>query len=143
MKKVTDFLKTCGIGFYVTSAAIVTSIVCLILFGVGLGQGYQSWGSFVCLLVLILADVALVAFKKEAFAPAVSTILSALAIGFFIYVSYNYVAIVTTGIDIESFNTDWIMSVVFYVLTYGLSVASIFVPWTKKNKQALESKEGE
>ena len=114
MKKVTDFLKTCGIGFYVTFAAIVTSI-----------------------------DVALVAFKKEAFAPAVSTILSALAIGFFIYVSYNYVAIVTTGIDIESFNTDWIMSVVFYVLTYGLSVASIFVPWTKKNKQALESKESE
>ena len=134
MKKVKDFLKTCSIGTYFIFATIVTSLISLILIGVGFQAGYHSYGSIVCLILLIVLDVVLLIIKKEAFIPAANVILSLGTILFFILTSYNYVAVVVTGIDIESFNIDWIFSIIFFIATYVLSFASIFIPLKKKGK---------
>ena len=134
MKKVKDFLKTCSIGTYFIFATIVTSLISLILIGVGFQAGYHSYGSIVCLILLIILDVVLLIIKKEAFIPAANVILSLGTILFFILTSYNYVAVVVTGIDIESFNIDWIFSIIFFIATYVLSFASIFIPLKKKGK---------
>ena len=134
MKKVKDFLKTCSIGTYFIFATIVTSLISLILIGVGFQAGYHSYGSIVCLILLIVLDVVLLLIKKEAFIPAANVILSLGTILFFILTSYNYVAVVVTGIDIENFNIDWVLSIIFFIATYVLSFASIFIPLKKKNK---------
>ena len=134
MKKVKDFLKTCSIGTYFIFATIVTSLISLILIGVGFQAGYHSCGSIVCLILLIVLDVVLLLIKKEAFIPAANVILSLVTILFFILTSYNYVAVVVTGIDIESFNIDWVLSTIFFIATYVLSFASIFIPLKKKGK---------
>ena len=134
MKKVKDFLKTCSIGTYFIFATIVTSLISLILIGVGFQAGYHSYGSLVCLILLIVLDVVLLIIKKEAFIPAANVILSLGTILFFILTSYNYVAVVVTGIDIENFNIDWVLSTIFFIATYVLSFASIFIPLKKKGK---------
>ena len=134
MKKVKDFLKTCSIGTYFIFATIVTSLISLILIGVGFQAGYHSYGSIVCLILLIVLDVVLLIIKKEAFIPAANVILSLGTILFFILTSYNYVAVVVTGIDIETFNIDWVLSTIFFIATYVLSFASIFIPLKKKGK---------
>ena len=134
MKKVKDFLKTCSIGTYFIFATIVTSLISLILIGVGFQAGYHSYGSIVCLILLIVLDVVLLLIKKEAFIPAANVILSLGTILFFILTSYNYVAVVVTGIDIENFNIDWVLSIIFFIATYVLSFASIFIPLKNKGK---------
>ena len=134
MKKVKDFLKTCSIGTYFIFATIVTSLISLILIGVGFQASYHSYGSIVCLILLIVLDVVLLIIKKEAFIPAANVILSLGTILFFILTSYNYVAVVVTGIDIETFNIDWVLSTIFFIATYVLSFASIFIPLKKKGK---------
>ena len=134
MKKVKDFLKTCSIGTYFIFATIVTSLISLILIGVGFQAGYHSYGSIVCLILLIVLDAVLLIIKKEAFIPAANVILSLGTILFFILTSYNYVAVVVTGIDIENFNVDWVLSTIFFIATYVLSFASIFIPLKKKGK---------
>ena len=132
MKTIIERFKKCGLGSYFVFATMLTSLISLILCAVGANSGYQSWGSFAVFLILVIVDVVLFLFDKMAFAPAVNAILSGLGVGFFIYACYNYVATVFTGIDIESFSVDFILSLIFYILTYGLSIASIFLPLKKK-----------
>lgn len=141
MNKLITLFKESGPAIYVLIATLVSTLISIILFAVGFQTGYHSWGSLVCFILLIVADLVLFLFKKEAFIGAVSTILSALAIGFFIYEAYNYVAVVMTGVDIESFSPDFIASCIFFILNYALSVAMIFVPFKKKEalKPQVES----
>lgn len=132
MKGILERFKRSSLGSYFIFATVLFSLISFILCLVGSATSYQSWGTFVCFLLLILVDIALFVFDKFQFAPAINTILSALGIGLFIYACYNYVATVFTGIDIESFSIDFIFSLIFYFLTYGFSIASIFLPLYKK-----------
>ena len=134
MKSILERFKKCNVGAYFVFFTLLCSLLSFIFCLVGIASGYQSWLTFVCFILILVADVVLFVFNKLEFAPAVNAILSALGIGFFIYAGYNYVATVITGIDIENFSADFILSCVFYVLAYASSVASIFLPLYKKAK---------
>lgn len=131
MEKVKDFSKNKSVGFYFILASCLLSLILIIVFLPNTKSGYYTWLSFIFLLVAILGDVVLIIFKKEDFAPALNSVCAGLAIGFFINACYNYVATVMTGIDIESFSGDFIFSVILYVLLFGSSIASIFIPLRK------------
>lgn len=130
METFKNRIKTIGPGIYLVIATIVFAIVSLILYGVGVstGGGYQHVGSMVCYILIIVVDLVLLLLMKGSFIGACNTILSAVSIGCFILQAYNYVAAVLTGVDLTTFNADFIASVVFFLLTYATSVASIFVP---------------
>ncbi len=130
MESFKNRIKTLGPGIFLVLATLLFAIVSLILYGVGVANagGYQHVGSMVCYILIIVVDIVLFFLMKASFIPACNTILSAVSIGCFVLQAYNYVAAVYTGVDLTSFNTDFIFSIIFYLLTYAASVASIFVP---------------
>lgn len=128
MEKLKEYFSTKRHGFYLVLSTIVLAIVTIIIFFVGVGEGYLSWVSFGCLLALVLGDLILLALKKDNFVPALNTICSGLAIAFFINACYSYVATVMTGIDIESFSMPWILTTVFSVLLFVISIITVFAP---------------
>jgi len=142
MGKIKVFLKEKSVGFYFILASLVLSLIAIILFFANLGgDKFISWTNFALLLVLLLGSIALIIFKKDAFVPALTSILSGLVLGFFIYDTYNYIAIVMTGIDIESFAPIYIAECIFLVLLFGISIASIFIPINKSSKEGITNEQ--
>lgn len=138
MGKINEYLKTKRTGFYFIFATFVLTLFTLIVFLAGYNASFMSWASFGLMLALLVGDVVLLAFKKDNFVPALNAICSGLALAFFINACYGYVAAVMTGIDIETFSGEWIMSVIGYVASFALSIASIFIPVVKEDKEAVE-----
>lgn len=133
MKKIKEFFDSKGYGFYVVLLTMIFSLFTLIVFLVSNKEGYLSWGSFAFMLVLILGDILLFAFKKDNFVPALNFICGLFICGFFINACYSYIATVMTGIDIESFSNGFILTVIGSVFIFVLSIASIFTPLNKKS----------
>lgn len=141
MEKLKEYFSTKGYGFYLILTSAVLALITIIVFFVGKDEGYLSWVSFGFLLTLVLGDAILIAIKKDNFIPALNTICSGLALGFFIDACYSYVATVMTGIDIESFSMAWILTVILSVLLFVISAATIFTPLAKTTKvESLENK---
>lgn len=140
MEKFKKYFSTKGYGFYLILTTILVALITMIVFFVGLGEGFLSWFSFGFLVALVLGDIALIALKKDNFIPALNTICSGVALAFFIDACYSYVVTVMTGIDIETFSINWILTVILSVLLFALSAATIFLPLTKANEteQPLE-----
>ncbi|MFA6624745.1 MAG: hypothetical protein WCS80_03165 [Bacilli bacterium] len=139
MSKISTYLKGKSVGFYFILGSLVLSLVALIIFFSGLGgDGFISWVSFACLFLIVIGDCILIYFKKESFAPALNSVLGGISLILLINDSYLYVSTVMTGIDIESFSAIWISSVIVLVLLFGISIASIFIPLTKKNNTNKE-----
>ena len=99
MEKMKEFFNSKGYGFYVVLLTMLLTIFAIIAFFVGNKEGYVSWGSFAFMLVLILGDILLIAFKQDNYVPALNFVCSLFACGFFINACYSYIATVMTGID--------------------------------------------
>lgn len=132
MEKMKEFFNSKGYGFYVVLLTMLLTIFAIIAFFVGNKEGYVSWGSFAFMLVLVLGDILLIAFKQDNYVPALNFVCSLFACGFFINACYSYIATVMTGIDIETFSIGFILSVIGNVCMIVFSIASIFMPLKKQ-----------
>ena len=86
-----------------------------------------------------LAGGVLIALKKYSYAPYALAVLIFLSLLFFIYGIYYYVSVVMVGIDLDSFDPEFIVCTIFYILAFGVSVANLFIRQIKK--EAVENEQ--
>ncbi len=132
MEKMKEFFNSKSYGFYVILLTVLFTLFTIIAFFIGNKEGYVSWGSFAFMLILIVGDILLIAFKQDNYVPALNFVCSLFACGFFINACYSYIATVMTGIDIETFSVGFILSAIGNIFMLVLSIASVFTPLKKK-----------
>lgn len=121
MDKILAYFKGRSVGFYITLASILFSILAAILLvgfnggGDGTYANMMSWSSFALLLVGAAASIVLVVLKKENYAPITTSILSLVALCLYIYQTYLYLSACLVGID-SQFSASYILIIVFMLI---------------------------
>lgn len=136
MENICKYFKSKKCGIYVVAATLILTLFTIIVFAAKYNPSYMSMTSLVFMVIMLIANGCLIAFKKEEFIPTVNALCTGLALFMFIYASYNYVVVVLTGIDIEEFAIEWILSCVGHVLMFGTAIASIFTPINSEKENA-------
>lgn len=127
-------------GFYVTLVAIIISLICSIVYATEYHTTprFMSWSAFAVILVGSIISLFLLLFHFGEIASAVVALADLIGLMLFVYVIYNYVAVVMAGIDLSSFEARFIICCVLMGLSLVISIASIF---TKQNKEVLVNEE--
>lgn len=145
-----EFFKSKTIGFYVTIAAIILSVVQAIIYPVAFAAQayvpYSHWSTTVFAVIGIVGGAALLCFKKtQDFAPAVVGLFELLS--FYMFIRYGYMYFSTLffgGISLElifQMYYGYLWSIILYLVTFVLCIVAIF---TKKERNSAVSyvKEG-
>lgn len=137
MEKIKNYLKDKKYGFYISAAAILFSIVTLVVYVCIYGQGPRenmdsmSWWAFAFIMVGIAGGMTLIIFKQYNFASAALALFNFLAFVFFIYGIYPYVSVVMVGIDLEEYSGAFWVCTILFLLTVITSCVSVFAKQTK------------
>lgn len=127
------YLKDKDVGFYFSAAlvilALLTSVVYAICYA---GTDNINWLSFAFMLAAAVVGATLIALKLYVYVPYALAILIFMSLLFFIYGIYYYVSVVMVGIDLDSYDAQFIICTILYVLAFGASVANVFLRQIKK-----------
>lgn len=130
-----DFFAKKGIGWYILSAAALTTVLAFIFY---LVNGFATISTNGLLVFLFIVAIALegVTLWKDFFGigPVVANVVLGIVTAIIAATRYNYVAYAVTGVSIggtASFET-FIAMVVFVVLSLGLTLASNYVKLEKE-----------
>ncbi|MDE6505462.1 MAG: hypothetical protein K2L42_06295 [Clostridia bacterium] len=138
---IKDYLKDKSIGFWFSAGLSVFSLITAAVYaGCYAGTDDMSWAAFVFILLAGLSGCALIAFKQFKFVPYVIAVLVFLALLFFIYGIYYYVSVVMVGIDLDSFDPQFIVCALFFVLAFGVSIANLFLKQINEKGRGDEQK---
>lgn len=135
----SDYIKNKGAGFWITAVSCLLGLVTAIIYAANYanriigGQTVISWPAFALLLVAVTANLLLLFIKRSNFAPPLSALLNGLALMFFIYGAYNYVAVVAVGIDAD-LDPVFVFTCVLFALTFILNISNIFFRQEKKKE---------
>lgn len=137
MGKIRNYLKTRGVGYYLTLPAIVFSIVAICLYcknGItSFNRELNSRAIGYVVACIVLCVVSLVVDCKPI--RYVAYLLCLYAFLWFIYSQVTYIANVFIAIDGYGFSGGFIATLVFYVLAFGFTLASAIAdhaaPWRK------------
>lgn len=133
-----NVLKNRSFGSYFTAGVALVSVVAAIVYA-GCYHNlprFMDWGSFVVMLVGAVVALALLVFNKKVLdevASAVLCICNVVGLCLFIQAIYNYVAVVMVGIDLTSFDPEFIASTVFFAIAVVAALVSFFLPKAKEN----------
>lgn len=126
-------------GFYVnvlmSLLSILTSIVYVASYSM---HEYFSIWVFVLFLLAGLVGVVLNFFRKYDIASYAMYLFSLLGTLFYINAVYYDVSVVLVGIDKTSFDPWFILSSIFILLTFILSIVNVFMKKTKKEECIVE-----
>lgn len=129
---IRDYLKDKAVGFWFTAAIAALSLVTAIVYAVCYaGTENINWFSFAFMLAAFVAAVVLVVLGKIKLAPYIQAALVFLSLLCFIYGIYYYVSVVLVGIDLDTFDPEFIVCTVLYAVTFGLGVANVFLKQIK------------
>lgn len=135
MGKINGLLKDKSYGFYVTLALTVLSLVtALIYMALYNGSRYMSWPSVG--IMLGGAAVALVlAFTGLAKWSCVVLALADFAgLLFYVYGIYFYVSIVLVGIQASTFNWQFLLCTVMFVVLLIANIINVFLKQAKEEE---------
>lgn len=128
-----NYLKDKDVGFYFSAAlvilALLTSVVYAICYA---GTDNINWLSFAFMLAAAVVGATLIALKLYVYVPYALAILIFMSLLFFIYGIYYYVSVVMVGIDLDSYDVQFIICTILYVLAFGASIANVFLRQIKK-----------
>lgn len=133
MGKENRLLKDKSYGFYVTLGLIVASLaVSLIYMALYNGSRYMSWSAVG--IMLAGAAIALVlAFTKLAKWSCVVLALADFAgLLLYVYGIYFYVSIVMVGIQASTFNWQFQLCTVMFIVLLVANVVNVFLKQTKE-----------
>ena len=129
---IRDYLNDKAVGFWLTAAIAALTLATAIVYAVCYaGTENINWVAFALMLAAFAGAVVPVAFGKLKFAPYIQAAFVFLSLLFFIYGIYYYVSVVLVGIDLDSFDPEFIVCTVLYAVTFGLSVANVFLKQVK------------
>lgn len=133
MGKENKLLKDKSYGFYVTLALIVASLaVSLIYMALYNGSRYMSW-SAVGIMLAGTAIALVLAFTKLAKWSCVVLALADFAgLLLYVYGIYFYVSIVMVGIQASTFNWQFQLCTVMFVVLLVANVINVFLKQTKE-----------
>ena len=135
-----NYLKDKDVGFWFSASLVVFSLLTAVIYAACYaGTDNINWVSFAFMLAAALAGGVLIALKKYSYAPYALAVLVFLLVLFFIYGIYYYVSVVMVGIDLDSFDPEFIVCTIFYILAFGVSVANLFIRQIKK--EAVENEQ--
>lgn len=136
-----SYLKDKDVGFWFSASLVVFSLLTAVIYAACYaGTDNINWASFAFMLVAAVAGGALIALKLYVYVPYVLAALIFLSLLFFIYGIYYYVSVVMVGIDLDTFEPQFIVCALFYFLAFGASVANVFLRQIKKEVREDEQK---
>lgn len=123
-------------GFYILLAAALISVVTAVVYAANYSKltVYMSWAAVVVMAIGAVVSVVLSFVGADEIAPAVVALTSLIGLLLFIKAIYGYVAVVIVGIDLNSFDAKFIACTILFILSYVVSVVSIFAPQKKTLK---------
>ena len=124
--KPLGFWFSVGIGAF----ALVTAVVYVACYA---GTDNMNWVSFALMLAAFIVSAVLIPLDKFVkYLPYAQALLIFLSLLFFIYGIYYYVSVVAVGIDLDHFDHEFIVCVIFFVLALGVSIANVFLRQEKE-----------
>ncbi len=124
--KPLGFWFSVGIGVF----ALVTAVVYVACYA---GTDNMNWVSFALMLAAFIVSAVLIPLDKFVkYLPYAQALLIFLSLLFFIYGIYYYVSVVAVGIDLDHFDSEFIVCVIFFVLALGVSIANVFLRQEKE-----------
>lgn len=140
LKKVADYFRTRGIGFYFTAVAVVMSLIQMIIyisaFTPAAWVSYMHWSVILFAVIAIVGGIALSIFDRTAgFAPALVTLMEFLSFLMFMRYGYMYFSqIFFSGVTLTlifQMYYGYLGSLILYFLTFIVGIAAIFIRQVK------------
>lgn len=126
-----NFLANKPLGFRVTLVATALSLVTALAYlAIYSSSRYMSWQAFGIMIAGVVLTVALIALKRERFAPSALLVGDFLSLLFYGYYIYFYVSSVVTGIQFSGFPLEFFVNIVLYAASLVLSIACVFMRQT-------------
>ena len=113
-----------------TISSLILSIVTLIIYlTTGIIRNFTeeySISAIIFLIIGILANVIII-FKEIHLVNTIPFTAYIISLILFFVVNANYLVAVVRGIDVTSVSISFILTIIFYVLSIGLNIASVCV----------------
>lgn len=128
--EILNKIKEKPVKYGLTISSLILSIVTLIIYlTTGIIRNFTeeySIGVIIFLIIGILANVIII-FKEIHLVNTVPFTAYIISLILFFVVNANYLVAVVRGIDVTSVSISFILTIIFYVLSIGLNIASVCV----------------
>ena len=137
MKIVKEFFRKKTVGFYLSAAAALLSLVTAIVYAAAYsGSQYMSWAAFLIMLFAFIGFIALCIFDVTArFAPVLVGVLGLVSFALYVLATYMYLSEVfyngVTAAAMAELNPAYVFCLVAIIIVIGLSIAGIFMKQIK------------
>lgn len=128
--EILNKIKEKPVKYGLTISSLILSIVTLIIYlTTGIIRNFTeeySIGVIIFLIIGILANVIII-FKEIHLVNTIPFTAYIISLILFFVVNANYLVAVVRGIDVTSVSISFILTIIFYVLSIGLNIASVCV----------------
>lgn len=136
-----SFFQNKGVGYYVSVAVGVISLVAAIIYAVVYGsyrsnnnEGVMSWAAFAMLLVCFALPILGGLFKLEKFTPYGVFAAGLLGLVFYIYKIYYHASVLIAGIELQDNKSTFFFISGMMVVVFVLTIVAFFLPQNKEAK---------
>lgn len=128
--EILNKIKEKPVKYGLTTSSLILSIVTLIIYlATGIIRNFTeeySISAIIFLIIGILANVIII-FKEIHLVNTIPFTAYIISLILFFVVNANYLVAVVRGIDVTSVSISFILTIIFYVLSIGLNIASVCV----------------
>ncbi len=128
--EILNKIKEKPVKYGLTISSLILSIVTLIIYlTTGIIRNFTeeySISAIIFLIIGILANVIII-FKEIHLVNTIPFTAYIISLILFFVVNANYLVAVVRGIDVTSVSISFILTIIFYVLSIGLNIASVCV----------------
>ena len=128
--EILNKIKEKPVKYGLTISSLILSIVTLIIYlATGIIRNFTeeySISAIIFLIIGILANVIII-FKEIHLVNTIPFTAYIISLILFFVVNANYLVAVVRGIDVTSVSISFILTIIFYVLSIGLSIESVCI----------------
>ena len=128
--EILNKIKEKPVKYGLTISSLILSIVTLIIYlTTGIIRNFTeeySISAIIFLIIGILANVIII-FKEIHLVNTIPFTAYIISLILFFVVNANYLVAVVRGIDVTSVSISFILTIIFYVLSIGLNIASVCI----------------
>lgn len=135
MGKTNGLLKDKSYGFYVTLVLIAASLIAAVVYAVLYnGSRYMSWPAAGIMLAGTAVALVLAFTKLAKWSCAVLALADFVGLLLYVYGIYFYVSIVMVGIQASTFNWQFKLCMVMFVVLLIANIVNVFLKQTKEEE---------
>ena len=128
--EILNKIKERPVKYSLTISSLILSIVTLIMYlATGIIRNFTEEYSISVILFLIIGILAniIIIFKEIHLVNTIPFTAYIISLILFFVVNANYLVAVVRGIDVTSVSISFILTIIFYVLSIGLNIASVCI----------------